>query len=813
MGMIEFHIKKLFWRVRNFRRYFWPLVGFVSISIIIILTLKGGDVSTFPVGWEKSFPVTPYGMSVKNIRMTSSGNYITAVYEAVDNKKSGIYISISFDGGAKFFKPIVIAQVSSEIEMNPHAAISSGGHIAVVWQSLVKGDPESRINYSISADMGATWSEPRRINLSNEMTMLPQLMYDHRGGLHVFYSAYKDKAFNLFHVSSADEKTFTPPKRLVNIKDLRGVFFPAVCSSGQDIYMVIQGKGEESGELSDNLYFIMSDDNGDSWSSSRRITFSKAQDSSPYITVFKNIIYLVYQNNQEGSWSIKLLRGYEKGERWDRDPVKISATNADCFSPVAVNSDEEKMTVLWYDIREKNPAIFSRKFSITVGKLDGEQRLSRSNVSARKPSAVSMGKSVIVLWEEAGTVMAKSSDVYAAPPAVYSETHPEDEWSKSSKAIIKWKAPDDESKIVGYATMIKRASDYKLPDPTPNVQNVNGNINNMMIPDLEDGVSYFYIRAIDGAGNYSRTVRYKIQVSSEAPPMPVVTSPTHPEATGVESNSPEFDWAVDRKVGIRLKGYLYNLSKNTTNAPKIFTTESQMKFYDLETGRYFFSVRSVDKTNTLSRTATYEIIVGSAPEIDASLYGKIAKRIEEEPSEIKELPVKKPVKRIIMVPSIDIALPFDDSKPFSRSYFEAGILLKNINGKNVAGYSVFIDSRVQTLPDRINNKKEIINIAALKTGDYYIGAKCMYYKVVNGKKYFVWTEPVIKKFSISVPVPKSPVLAYLDNFLMRVDNSRGTVSISMMLMVFSLAAFGYGSKLVFYAKLIQLKIINIFKSF
>ena len=106
--------------------------------------------------------------------------------------------------------------------------------------------------------------------------------------------------------------------------------------------------------------------------------------------------------------------------------------------------------------------------------------------------------------------------------------------------------------------------------------------------------------------------------------------------------------------------------------------------------------------------------------------------------------------------------------------------------KDVAGYSIFIDSRVQTLPDRINHKEDMINIAGLKTGDYYIGAKCMYYKVVNGKKYFVWTEPVIKKFSISVPVPKSPVLAYLDNFLMRVDNSRGTVSISMMLMVFSL---------------------------
>ncbi|MCU0821281.1 MAG: hypothetical protein MUC95_02265, partial [Spirochaetes bacterium] len=559
-----------------------------------------------------------------------------------------------------------------------------------------------------------------------------------------------------------------------------------------------------------------SDDNGDSWSSSRRITFSKAQDGSPYITVVKDVIYLVYQNNEEGSWSVKLLRGYEKGDRWDNDPVKISATNADCFGPVAVNSDEDKITVIWYDVREKTPGIYARKYNMTDGKLEAEQKLSRSGISARKPSAVSMGKNVVVLWEEPGAAVAKSADVYAAPPAVYSVTHPEDAWSKSPKTIIKWKAPADESKIVGYATMFKKASDYKLPDPTPAVQNVNGNINEMMIPDLEDGISYFYIRAIDGAGNYSRTVRYKIQVSSEAPPMPVVNSPTHPEATGVESNAPEFEWSVDKRASIRLKGYLYGLSKDTVKAPKTFTTEPQMKFYDLVQGRYFFVIRSVDKTNTLSRAATYEIIVGSAPEVEASIYGQMARRIEEEPTKIVEIPGEKPVRKIVprfKVPSIYITLPFDESKPFTRSYFDAKIQLNNIQIENVAGYSVFIDSQTRTLPDRINQKGETIRITDLKSGEFYIGAKCMYYKIVKGKKYFVWTEPVIKKFAISVPSAKSPVLAYLDRFLMRVDHSSSAVSVSMMLMVFSLTAFGYGSKLVFYAKLLQLKIINLFRTF
>ncbi len=802
MRNIKYYISYLYSRLLTFRKFIWPIFAFGVISIILIFAFRSSKVSTYPVGWEKSFPITPFKMSVKNVRITSKGNFIVAVYEGKEKKASGISVSISFDGGRKFFKPIKIADTKSKTDTNPQLAISGDGHIAVVWQSLSGDDPNSRILYTISRDMGASWSEPNRIYLPSDMILLPQVLYDEKGTLHIFYNAFKDRALNLFHVSSNNEKSFDEPQPLINISGLRGAFFPAIHTSGNYIFIVWQGKGEQRGILSDDLYFIKSDDHGESWSSSKRLTFSKAQDSSPYITSYKDVLYLVYQNNESNNWSIKLLKGYEKGDKWDSEPITVSTTNADCFSPLSVSSDNKEMIIIWYDIRAKKPSIFSRKYSISDRKFAKEQRLSRSKSSARKPVAISMGKKVIVLWEEANRIKAKYSDIYVSPPVVYSKTHPKNKWSKLSQARIKWKASRDESKITGYATMLKKARDYRMPDIIPTVQNINGNINELIIPDLEDGISYFYIRAIDGAGNYSRTARYKIHVSSNPPPMPVVISSTHPEGEGVKSGSPRLQWSVDKRVRSRLKGYIYSISKGIMKSPNIFTTRTDINFHDLDTGRHFFNIRSVDRTNTLSRIASYEIIVGSAEELDPSLYGQIAMGVDDQ-TRIKKR----------KMPTVEINIPFDTTFAFNQSSFEISITPKNIKKRNINGYSVFIDRISQEPSNRINYTDNVIKANNLKNGVYFIGVKCMYYKVVKGRKLALWTEPVIKRFTISIPDERSPVMAYMDSIIMRLNKSRVAVSISLMTMIFSIVTIGFGTKLTFYAKLFQLRISHIFKIF
>ncbi len=801
MKAIKLNIKNIRSQLANLSKPVWSIIVFSVIALVIVLIFTSGDVSTYPVGWEKSYPITPYKLSAKNIKIDHKGEYITAVYEGVRNKKKGIYVSISFDGGNKFFKPIKIAKTESDIDVNPDIAISNRGHIAVVWQSIGKNDPNSRIFYSISSDLGATWPKPQRIKLGTDMPMLPRVVYDEKGILHLFYSALKGRTFNLFHTFSSEEKTFSPSEGIINVSGLRGAFFPSIYISKDNIYVVWQGKGEKGGILSDDLYFLYSDDYGESWSSQKQITFSRAQDGSPYIFLYKQVLYLVYQNNEGGNWSIKMLKGYENGDRWDKEPLTISTTNADCFSPVLVDSDDEKLNIIWYDLREKKPSIYSRKYLTNNRKLEKEQRLSKRNIISKKPVAVSMGKKVIVLWEEKNRIKAKSSDVHTDPPVVSSKTHPKDTWSRLSRARIKWQPPKDESKIAGYATMFKKASDYKLPDFTPTVQNTDGRIKETIITELEDGRSYFYMRAIDGEGNYSRTVRYKILVSTNPPPMPIIASPTHPELESVESYSPQFVWSIDNKVRPRLKGFLYAISKDRLNTPHKFTTKYISEFHDLTLGRYFFILKAVDFTNTFSRTATYEIIIGEAKDID---YIRIARDIDRvKKVKKKRLPKKRPV--------VVLYMPFDTEEAFYESSFNARVSTKYLRKRRIVGYSVIIDKEKSEPNNRINNKDGKIQARYLETGEYFIAAKSMYYKLVKGKKVYVWSDPVYMKFTISVPQQRSPLLSYMDLMFKRVNQSIIAVSICLMCTILSVVTIGFSNRFTFYARLLQLKFVKMIK--
>jgi hypothetical protein len=786
-----------------YKKLAWAVLTLSVASLCFIMLFENRKVSTLPVGWDKSYYITPYDINIKNIKLAQKGSIIALIYEGEKNKSAGIYVSMSFNDGQRFLQPVKIADIISKTDRYPDVSVSMNGHIAAAWQELTETDPNSRIYYSISADMGATWSSPVKYNSPTEMELVPKTLYDDKNRLHIFYTAFKGTGFNLFHIVSEDEKTFSVPESLVDISvELRGAFFPAIRADGSDIYMVWQGKEKMQDTLSDNLYFIKSTNYGKSWSPRKLITKSIVKDSSPFITSYNNDIFLVYQNNEAKNWAIKLIKGTERGNRWG-EPTTVSTTNADCYSPLIVRSEDENLFVIWYDMRNKIPAIFARKIPPQIQNPPSEVMLSRTGVSAKKPLAVSIGRKVMALWEEAGRITAKSTDVYVETPVVYSPTHPENIWSKSSQAIIRWTAPADESNISGYAVFLKRPEDYNLPDIDPTIPNLNGNVTEYRTPDLPDGISYFYIRAVDGAGNFSRTVRYKIQVSKNPLSIPIVKSTTHPEGKPSNSVNPVFNWTVEDIA--RLKGVLYGISKNTISAPDKFTIDHEIKFNNLNEGRYFFSLRSVDKTNTLSPIASYEIIVGKAEKLDTDQYAKLLNNINAaQPQKIKPIKPK--------VPAIDIIFPFDITKAFDDSSFEAEIKTGNFDKKEIIGYSYYIGKDEKMSLDRVNLKVNTLKVSGLQDGRYFIGVKARYAQYSNNKKEFLWTEPVIKQFNVEIPDRESPVIAFIKIIINRLAVSV-PASASIIVMILSVITIGFGAKVSFYSKLFRLKLGNIFRIF
>lgn len=797
---------KIFIRI-HFRFLFsqYLLLSILITIVFFILSLfyiKTTELMTSPVGWEKTFSLTPLRINARNIDIASKGNYIAAVYEAVEFKKNNIYVKISLDGGKNFFAPVVLATSSLKnveaANMSPHIAISNESKLFVAWQDYDDTISSYRIYYSISDDMGVSWAKPQKIQFETDMDLIPRVYFDKRNMLHLFYHGLKKNQFNLYHVTVDLQKiSFDNSKSLLELTDeMRGAFFPSIAIKDEYMFMVWQAKEFTRGTLSDDLFFMRSDNYGKSWSSPERITRSPSNDASPQLVVFNNDLYCVYQNNENKNWEIKLLKGIALGESWDQAPITVSDTNANCYNPSIISSGDNQLIFFWYDNREGKNRIFMQKYNVSDRIFSKTTPVSEKNKSAQKQIVIKAGKRILCIWKQKNTIIGKFSDTTVKTPIVFSRTHKVDRWSKSNTAIVEWKSPKDESGIVGYATIVN-----KFPYFNPTVQNLQSSVKKISIPFLEDGVSYFHIRAIDGAGNYSRTIHYRLNVSKNPLPFPIVNSPTHKEAKSSKSTSPIFNW--EQSDLERVKGFLYSFSKDYPKVPKKFIKDKKINFDNLQEGRYYFSVRAVDKTNTPGRLISYEIIVGKAGKVDPSVYSIIAKN--QQYVEPKAKKREKPFIRPKVVINLPIKKGIGWNKQDMKFFLKLDSKEKRVNYK-IEGYSIDIGKKKIIPKKKINNYNDFYKLQNLTSGEYVISVKANYSYKYKSKTYTKWTRTFSDSFNVKIPEFISP-LVYLEKKLIDRLVMQWQYIINIILLFSSSVIFiGFGKKFIFYLKLFRYKV-------
>lgn len=763
------------------------IIIFIIFSIISVALMISDEVKTDPVGWDKMKFLSPAGVPAKNVHAGRRGNLVAVVFEGSSKNKTVIYSTLSFDGGNSFTEPNIISEFASEISSNPRVAISGKGEIYITWYVISGDETDSRIFLSKSPDMGVTWSNPEVVTFGMQMEILPEPAFDDKERFHLFFTSYSGNSFNLFHASMDENGIFDNPEPVVKVKGtMRGAFSPAIKFVKNYIVVVCQGK-EES--YTDHLYFTISDNYGRSWSGMDRITTGKFNNQSPAIEVYDDTVFLVYMNNSDKNWSINMLRGYRLGSRWDPEPLKISTTNANCYSPDITISPDNEIFITWHDLREKVSRIFYRKYSVKGKELLPEGKLSVKQTAGRDPLSITTNKKLLVMWEDGGRIALNFNDNYVMAPVVYSSSHPEEKWSRENSAVVRWSKPFDESGVAGYAAITD-----KNPYTNPTIQNQRSEATSTLITGLDDGITYFHIRTIDGAGNMSRTVHYKLQVSSNPLATPVIVSSTHPQ--NLKSDLPDavFRWAVNDSR--RLKGFVYSISKDTALKPEKFLKDFEIQFNGLESGVYYFNLAAVSTTNQISRVSTYSFIVGEGV-MDQDYLKNLAN---------KDYHLKNERDKISYIPSVEINLPFGESGIFNSGSFTALLKPRHIPLTNISGYSVVIGNEKKVPSDKINLMSGILNVEGLTKGDYTIGVKCRYFTIVNGKKRYSWTEPVYKSFAI---VPDSGI-SPLDKIyaaLMKKFKASPYV-FSMIILLFSATVIyrGYGSRISFYIKMINYKL-------
>ncbi len=776
-------ILDLYFRNIVFRKTARYLFVLIPVVIAAAILLHNDSVVTNPVGWERRFQVSPFNVAARNIDAHSIDTFIAVVYEGRTGAGQGIYTSISFNAGDSFLASAKITDTVSRTELNPSVAVSQKGTISVMWDTFVEGESTNRVFFSSSNDLGATWSPPKPLKLGTEKEMLPKIYYDDRGELHLFYHGSVGKTTNIFHAVSDGAGAFRTTGTLIPHTGMRGEFLPSICMWGGNFFVVWQGIEEN---LSGKLFFISSSNYGSSWSSPRRINTGATDSEVPSVVMHDGKLYVAYRSKGERNWSIKMITSSDEGRSWDTAPYAVSTTPSNCNSPVIGTAGNDVM-ILWYDNRSGRDKIYARKYSARDKTFMKEDEVSEAQYDSRHPVVLPKGKKFLVFWEERNVVMAKQTDISVEPPVVFSDTNPMEKWSRLPYADISWRPRRDESGIAGYAVAINDRPDF---NPLP-VINLNANITRRRYNELADGVLYFHIRAVDNAGNVSRTIHYKLMISANPLPEPVIASDTHQAGKANQSHTAAFSWNV---AGIeRVKGFYYSLSKDAVAEPNQFTSDLKARFDNLEDGNYFLNVAAVDKTNQLSRVSTYAFAVGS--HIDPDFYKNIA------------LLEKKPARRTIGIkqyawraPEVSIKFPFDAGSPYGSDSFKALIVSNNISAGSIVGYSVYVDRKMRDISEHVNTKEPVIDVQDLHSGEYYIGVRVKYSRVINGAITYYWTKPYVARITIDIPLERSPLVYYAQRLLGKFPARIGLVSLTFFGIALVVTTLGFGKRIRFFAQ-------------
>ena len=186
------------------------------------------------------------------------------------------------------------------------------------------------------------------------------------------------------------------------------------------------------------------------------------------------------------------------------------------------------------------------------------------------------------------------------PPLISSPTHQEGKWTGRRDLFISW-SDDDISGISSYLYLLD--SD---PDSEP-IKSLDGSVNSMRFESLPDGVRYFHLKAINGAGLTSPTAHYEIRIDSSIPPPPTVQA-------DVRGDLISFRWNIDPPPS-GIVGYSFLLDPFPHSIPdeRVETTDTHRRFQGLGDGIWFFHVRALSGSGVWGETAHTSLLVDRTP--------------------------------------------------------------------------------------------------------------------------------------------------------------------------------------------------------
>jgi hypothetical protein len=263
-------------------------------------------------------------------------------------------IFLAQEARAQWTSAIRITWTSGE-SYGPVVAIDSSDHLHVLWYDYTPGSAE--IYYKRSETGGNSWTSARRLTWNSGNSSYPAVAVDSLGHPHVVWSDYAPGNAEIYYKRSEDGgNSWTAGRRLTWNSSYSQ--YPAIAIDASDhLHVVFQDSIPGSYEI----YYMKSEDGGDSWTSPNRITWTQGNSEYPAMAIDSTgYLHVAWVDETPLNYEIYYKKSEDGGDNWTASQ-RLTYTSGSSYSPAIVVGSGGGLHVFWDDKTPGEYEIYSKK--------------------------------------------------------------------------------------------------------------------------------------------------------------------------------------------------------------------------------------------------------------------------------------------------------------------------------------------------------------------------------------------------------------------------------------------------------------------